>query len=304
MAALARLADELGYDTATCSHIAARDSFTALAGLAMATGRVRLATAVAPIYHRSPASMAQTAATIDDLSGGRFQLGLGVGHRVTMGGWHGQEIGRPVPEMREYVALVRALLAGTEPPAGQRWNSTFRFAGLTPRPGLPILLAGLSPAMLRLAGEVADGVVLWACPPRYVRDVVLPEVARGRAAVGKSLDGFAVMPAIPIAVGADRGAALAGIRAELHRYLGLPFYRAMFSAAGYHSDLSAYDAADSRDAQEKAISAEFIAALCAIGDEAEARATIARYQAAGATNPILTAIQGTDFTRALRAAIS
>jgi alkanesulfonate monooxygenase SsuD/methylene tetrahydromethanopterin reductase-like flavin-dependent oxidoreductase (luciferase family) len=304
MAALARLADELGYDTATCSHIAARDSFTALAGLAMVTGRVRLATAVAPIYHRSPASMAQTAATIDDLSGGRFRLGLGVGHRVTMGGWHGQEIGRPVPEMREYVALVRALLAGTETPAGQRWKSTFRFTGITPRPDLPVLLAGLSPAMLRLAGEVADGVVLWACPAHYVRDVVLPEVAKGRAAVGKSLDGFAVMPAIPIAVGADHRTALTGIRAELHRYFGLPFYRAMFSAAGYDSDLRAYDSAGDRDVQEEAISEEFIAALCAIGDEAEARATIARYQAAGATNPILTAVQGTDFTRSLRAAIS
>jgi alkanesulfonate monooxygenase SsuD/methylene tetrahydromethanopterin reductase-like flavin-dependent oxidoreductase (luciferase family) len=304
MIALTRLADELGYDTATCSHIAARDSFTALAALAMVTERVRLATAVAPIYHRSPASMAQTAATIDDLSGGRFQLGLGVGHRVTMGGWHGQEIGRPVPEMREYVALVRALFAGDEPPTGQRWNSTFRFTSVKPRPDLPILLAGLSPAMLRLAGEIADGVVLWACPTHYVRDVVLPEVAKGRAAAGKSLDGFAVMPAIPIAVGADRGAALAGIRAELHRYFGLPFYRAMFSAAGYESELHEYDNADDHDAQEKAISEEFIAALCAIGDDVEARATIDRYRAAGATNPILTAVGGTDFTQSLRVAIA
>ncbi|MDT7777012.1 MAG: hypothetical protein QOC67_5936, partial [Pseudonocardiales bacterium] len=108
----ARLADELGYDTIMCSHIAARDSFTTLAALAQHTQRVRLATAVAPIYHRSPASMAQTAATVDDASAGRFILGLGTGHRVTMGGWHGQEIGKPVPEMREYLAVVRAILAG------------------------------------------------------------------------------------------------------------------------------------------------------------------------------------------------
>ncbi|HEX4221590.1 MAG TPA: LLM class flavin-dependent oxidoreductase [Pseudonocardiaceae bacterium] len=302
MIGYARLADELGYHTIACSHIAARDSFTALAGLAMATERVRLATAVAPIYHRSPASMAQTAATIDDLSGGRFRLGLGVGHRVTMGGWHGQEIGNPTAEMREYVTLVRALLAGAEPPTGQRWNSTFRFTGFTPRPDLPILLAGLSPAMLRLAGEIADGVVLWACPADYVRDVVVPEVAKGRAAAGKSLAGFAVMPAIPVAADADPVVAYHGIREELHRYFGLPFYRKMFAAAGYQDDLDAFDAADGRAAQQAAISAEFIDALCAIGEDADVRATIDRYRQAGATNPILTNIRGTDFATSLRAA--
>lgn len=111
-----RLAEELGYDSVLCSHIAARDSFTLLAGLAMHTDRIHLGTAVAPIYHRSPASMAQTAATLDELSGGRFRLGLGTGHRVTMGGWHGQDIGKPVPEMREYLAIVRAILAGQVPP--------------------------------------------------------------------------------------------------------------------------------------------------------------------------------------------
>ena len=302
MATLARLADELGYDTVTCSHIAARDSFTSLAALAMVTERVHLGTAVAPIYHRSPASMAQTAATVDDVSGGRFRLGLGVGHRVTMGGWHGQEIGKPVPEMREYVTLVRALLAGAEPPPGERWNSTFRFTAFEPRPDIPIVLAGLSPAMLRLAGEIADGVVLWACPADYVRDVVVPEVAKGRAAAGKSMDGFAVMPAIPVAADAHRAAALAGIRSELHRYFGLPFYRAMFDAAGYADDLRAYDeAAGDQARQEKTISVGLIEALCGIGD---IPASVARYREAGATNPILTGIRGTDFATSLRVAYS
>src|SRR5260370_20652534 len=123
--------------------------------------------------------MAQTGGTIDDLSGGRFRLGLGTGHRATMGGWHGQDIGHPVAEMREYVALVRALLAGGEPPAGLRWNSSFAFNGFNARADIPVHLAGLSPAMLRLAGEIADGAVLWACPASYVGDVATPEVAAG-----------------------------------------------------------------------------------------------------------------------------
>jgi len=124
------LANELGYDSINCSHSRARDSFTTLAALASVAPRVRLATAVAPIYHRSPASMAQTAATVDDLSGGRFRLGLGTGHRITMAQWHGAEIGRPLAEMREYVGVVRALWAGRDATDGTRWRSEFGFVDL------------------------------------------------------------------------------------------------------------------------------------------------------------------------------
>ena len=305
----AALADRLGYDSINCSHIAARDSFTTLAGLAHLAPSVTLATSVAPIYHRSPASMAQTAATIDDLSGGRFRLCLGTGHRATMGGWHGQDIGNPVAEMREYVALVRALLAGTglagrERPAGRRWNSTFAFNGFTPRADIPIYLAGLSPAMLRLAGEIADGVVLWACPGSYVADVVVPEIAAGRARAGRELAGFDICAAIPSAVVDDPAVAYQGIRTELHRYFGLPFYRAMFAHAGYEADIAAYDAAPDPAAKRAAISDPFIEDLCAIGKPADVAAGVARYRAAGATNPMITNITGTDLGATMRAAIS
>ena len=297
------LADRLGYDSINCSHIAARDSFTTLAALAHLAPSVTLATAVAPIYHRSPATMAQTAATVDDLSGGRFRLGLGTGHRVTMGGWHGQDIGNPVAEMREYVALVRALLAGTEPPPGVRWNSSFAFNGFKARSNIPVYLAGLSPAMLRLAGEIADGVLLWACPASYVKDVVTREVAAGRERVGQGLDGFDICAAVPSAVVADRAVAHDGIRAELHRYFGLPFYRAMFAHAGYEANIAAYDAADA-GAQRAAISDAFIDDLCAIGTPEDVAAGVARYRAAGATNPMITNIAGTDLRPTLHAAVA
>jgi len=300
----AALADELGYDSINCSHIAARDSFTTLAGLAHLAPSVTLATAVAPIYHRSAASMAQTAATVDDLSGGRFRLGLGTGHRVTMGGWHGQDIGNPISEMREYVALVRALLAGAEPPAGLRWNSSFGFNGFKPRADIPVYLAGLSPAMLRLAGEIAEGVVLWACPASYVREVVTREIAVGRARVGRDLDGFDICAAVPSAALTDPAVARHGIRTELHRYFSLPFYRAMFAEAGYEADIAAYDAAADVTAQRTAISDAFIDDLCAIGTPQEVAAGVARYRAAGATNPMITNVPGTDLRLALRAAVA
>ena len=83
------------------------------------------------------------------------------------------------------------------------------------RPDLPIYLAGLSPGMLRLAGEIADGVILWLCNPNYIRDVVVPTVREGREKAGKELDGFDIVAAVPSAVSDDPTAALEQLRSEL-----------------------------------------------------------------------------------------
>src|SRR4051812_14277137 len=188
-----RLAEELGYEACYVTHIAGRESLTLITIYASATERIRVGTGVVPIYTRTPATMAQTAATIDELSQGRMNLGLGVSHRPVVERWHGQTIDRPVAEMREYVTIVRAILRGEEPPQGERWRTGFRLAGLDPRPELPIYVAALSPAMLRLAGEIADGVILWLCNPNYIREVVVPEVRAGRERAGKPAEGFDIV---------------------------------------------------------------------------------------------------------------
>jgi alkanesulfonate monooxygenase SsuD/methylene tetrahydromethanopterin reductase-like flavin-dependent oxidoreductase (luciferase family) len=103
---------------------------------------------------------------------------------------------------------------------------------------------------------------------------------------------------------ADPAVAHQGIRAELHRYFGLPFYRAMFAQAGYDADIAAYDAAADVGAQRAAISDAFIDDLCAIGTPQDVAAGVARYRAAGATNPMITNITGTDLRPTLRAVLS
>src|SRR5215203_6778311 len=185
-----RLAEELGYESCWVTHVNGRESLTVLTAYAGVTQRIRLGTGVVPIYTRTPATMAQTAATIDDVSGGRLNLGLGVSHRPVVEGWYGQTIDKPVAEMREYVSIVRAILRGEAPPAGAKWQTGFQLIGVDPRPELPIYLAGLSPAMLRLAGEIGDGVILWLCVPEYIHDVVVPAVREGRERAGQDLDGF------------------------------------------------------------------------------------------------------------------
>ena len=199
-----RLAESLGYETVYVTHIAGRESLTVLTAYALSTTSIRVGTGVVPIYTRTPATMAQTAATIDELSGGRLTLGLGLSHRPVVEGWHGQKIEHPVAEMREYAGIVRAILRGEDPPRGEKWQTGFHLLGLDPRPQLPIYLAGLSPGMLRLAGEIADGVILWLCNPRYIRDVVIPAVGAGRERAGLTLEGFDVVAAIPAALTDDR----------------------------------------------------------------------------------------------------
>jgi alkanesulfonate monooxygenase SsuD/methylene tetrahydromethanopterin reductase-like flavin-dependent oxidoreductase (luciferase family) len=219
------LADRLGLEAAYTTHIAGRDSLTVLMAYASASDRIRLGTGVVPIFSRTPATMAQSAATIDEYSGGRMVLGLGVSHRVTVENWHGAKIDKPVTQMREYLGGVRAILRGTEPPDSERFPTKFAFMGYSAREDLPIYVAALSPNMLRLAGELADGVMLWLCSPSYIRETVIPTVREGLERAGGSPDDFDVVAAVPSALTDDAEAARATFRQELIPYASLPFYR-------------------------------------------------------------------------------
>ena len=298
-----RLAESLGYHSVFVTHIAGRESLTVLTAYALATERIRVGTGVVPIYTRTPATMAQTAATIDELSGGRLSLGLGVSHRPVVEGWHGQTIDHPVAEMREYVQIVRAILRGEDPPVGEKWSTGFHLAGLDPRPEMPIFIAALSPAMIELAGEIGDGVMLWLCNPSYVRDVVVPAARAGRERAGESLDGFEIVAAVPAALTDDKAAAYDAMRSDLLTYFSLPFYRTMLERSGYGEDIAAFDAARGDAAgMRAAISDGFLDALTATGEEPGVRAGVDRYVEAGVTLPCVGPIPKTDFEATLRAA--
>jgi alkanesulfonate monooxygenase SsuD/methylene tetrahydromethanopterin reductase-like flavin-dependent oxidoreductase (luciferase family) len=298
------LAERLGYESAYVTHIAGRDSVTTLMAYAARSERLRVGTGVTPIYSRTPVATAQSFATLDEFSGGRAIIGLGVSHRPVVEAWYGQTIEKPVREMREYVGVVRAILRGEDPPHGERFGSSFHFIGFEPRPDIPIYLAGLSPGMLRLSGEIADGVVLWLCTPNYIRDVVVPTVAEGRAKAGKSPEGFDIVAAVPSAVTSDPDAAKAQLRSELIPYFSLPFYRSMIERSGFEEDLAAFDGhleEGDLDAAVAGISDRFLSSLAAIGSADEAAATVRRYAESGATSPCLGGVSKTDFDATLEA---
>jgi alkanesulfonate monooxygenase SsuD/methylene tetrahydromethanopterin reductase-like flavin-dependent oxidoreductase (luciferase family) len=299
-----RKAEVLGYESAYVTHIAARDSVTTLMAYASRTERIRLGTGVMPIYSRTPVASAQSFATLDEFSGGRAVVGLGVSHRPVVEGWYGQTIDKPVREMREYVQVLRAIFRGEDPPPSGRFPTGFHFMGYSARADLPIYVAGLSPGMLRLAGEVADGVILWLCNPHYIRDVVVPTVTEGREKSGKALDGFDIVAAVPSAVTGEPEEARARLRSELMPYFSLPFYRAMIERSGFEADVEGFDRGMQEgepDAAVAAISDQYLGMLAAIGTPEEAAASVRRYRDCGATSPCVGGIAKTDFDLTLEA---
>ncbi|HXH81583.1 MAG TPA: LLM class flavin-dependent oxidoreductase, partial [Candidatus Tectomicrobia bacterium] len=187
---LVRRAEALGYESVWVTHGLGRDSFLVLAAYAAATTRIGLANGVVPIYPRHPVATAQAALTLAETSGGRFTLGIGVSHRASMEAMLGMPLVDPLGMTREYVAVLRGALGEGVDFEGRHFRVRWSLA-VPKRPPAPrVYLAALGPKMCELAGEIADGAVLWLCPPAYVRDVAVPAIERGRRRAGKRLEGF------------------------------------------------------------------------------------------------------------------
>jgi alkanesulfonate monooxygenase SsuD/methylene tetrahydromethanopterin reductase-like flavin-dependent oxidoreductase (luciferase family) len=289
--ARASLAETLGYELVLTNHVANRDGLVTLAAYAGTTTRVRLATGVYPAFAMSPLALGQQAASLDEVIGGRLTLGIGTSHRRVIEGWHRRPFPEsPVTAMRETLTILRSLfqrgaaeMDGTEVAIGP-----FAFHGFEPRPDLRIHIAGLGPAMCRLAGELADGLVLWLCEPDYIERTVIPAVREGAESAGRDPAEIEIVAAITTALAGDPGPATARFRRSLIPYLSLPFYRRMFERAGFEDELARFDRgmeADDVDAALEGISDEMTASLSAIGDGTEITRVLDRYRRAGVTHP-------------------
>ncbi|MGC8475422.1 MAG: LLM class flavin-dependent oxidoreductase [Acetobacteraceae bacterium] len=232
--------------------------------LATATERMLFGPAIAPIYARAPLDLAQSAAFLHELSDGRFRLGLGVAHAPSHQRM-GVVAGRPLADMREYVARLRAV------------------EGVGPLP--PIVLAALRPRMVALAGEIAEGVVL----ANTLRDH-MPTALAALPPARRSDPGFFIGAMIPTCVSADRAAARAVHRRTLTRYAGLPNYRNYWREAGFAAEMAAIETAlaEGREAEVPALLTDRWIDQITLSGPAEAiRDGVAAWVAAGVATPIL-----------------
>jgi F420-dependent oxidoreductase-like protein len=225
---LAKEADRLGYSVVWAAEAYGSDAATVLAWTAAQTERIDIGSAVFQIPARTPAMTAMTAATLDSLSGGRFRLGLGVSGPQVSEGWHGVRFDKPLARTREYVDIVRLVLARrTVHYKGDHWTLPLpdgpgKALSLTihlVREHIPIYLASVGPKNLELAGEIADGWLAIFFAPEHAEES-LQHVRAGRAKAGKDMAGFDVVPSVPVVMGDDLAACAGALRGYAALYVG------------------------------------------------------------------------------------
>ena len=289
----ATTAESLGYESVWTSQLPpARDASLVLAAYAARTERIKLGTGVLPIYTRHPTAMVQMASSLDEMSGGRFILGIGVSHKVTVEGMWGMRLEHPADAMREYLTIVTTSIRE----GGCSFEGRFftaRWAYSAPRrPDMPVMISALSPRMLELAGELADGVVLWMCTPRYIKEQVIPIVTAGRVKAGKSIEGFEIVAAVPVSLTSNRELGLGVFRQTVSTYAGLPYYRKALDAGGFKEELDAGNPSDT-----------LLDELAGIGDEEQVRGAIRRYREAGVTLPAVGPFAGHEGAKGYEATL-
>jgi F420-dependent oxidoreductase-like protein len=205
------------------------DPFIALALAGGVTTSIGLGIAVVPTWPRHPIVMAQQAASASAACGGRFRLGIGASHAPVMR-MYGIEFDRPISHLREYLAIVQALLAdGRVTHDGERYQVT-GFLDVADAPAPPVLLGVLREQTARLAGGHADGALCWLCPAGYLREVIAPNIEAGAVAADRAAP--PMIAELPCALSTDREAVHAMAAQDLAVYPHMPFYRGIFEAAG------------------------------------------------------------------------
>jgi F420-dependent oxidoreductase-like protein len=318
--ALAQEADRLGFSVVWTAEAYGSDSPSMLAWIAGQTSRIDLGSGVMQIPARSPATTAMTAATIDALSGGRFRLGLGVSGPQVSEGWHGVRFGKPLARTREYVDIVRMALARQPVQyAGEHYTlplpdgpgKSVRLSFHPPRTEIPIYLAAVGPKNLELAGEIAEGWLAVFFAPEHAGELLGP-VRAGRERAGKAMDGFDVVPTVPVVVGEDPVACAELVRWYAALYVGgmgsreQNFYHQLATRMGYGAaarevqDL--YLAKRQRDAAA-AVPFEFIDSTSLLGPVDRIAERMRAYAAAGVTTLSVSVFAGDaeDGIRTLRA---
>lgn len=249
-------AERLGFDSVWAAEAYGSDVATVLAWIGARTSRINLGSAIFQMPARTPAMTAMTAATLDMLSGGRVLLGLGLSGPQVVEGWHGRPYGKPLAKTREYVSIVRSVLARREPLIhdGEHYQIPYRGPDATGlgkplklithplRADIPIYLASIGPKNVRLTAEIADGWLPVFYSPARAGEVWGDLISEGLKRSGTPGKPFDIAPSVTASVTDELDAARAMVKPELALYVGgmgakgRNFYNDLACRYGYESE--------------------------------------------------------------------
>ncbi len=291
--ALARAADQLGYETLRIAEHNGWDPFPVLAHLASVTERIKLGTGVASVFGRSPAQLAQAAVTVDAISRGRLVLGLGTSGPLFVRGWHGVPYESGLARLRETVEIVR-LLARREPLVhrGRVFDLEDGLSlGVRPvRDRIPVFLGSLTPRGLELAGEIADGWLPTFFSPRHFEPLLRPHLERGASRSGRSLSDLAICVSQSVHVTDDVDEGRDAVRPQLALFIGgmgtrrTNYYNRLWRRYGFEAEAERIQAcylAGREDEAAEAVTDEMVDLVTIVGPVARCRERLRELELAG-----------------------
>jgi len=285
---LAKEAEDAGFESVWATELY-RTSFQQLAAVAAETQSIKLGTAVALAFVRSPLITSLTALDLDEVSRGRLILGLGSGAKRTNELWHGLTHGKPVTRMRECIEVIRHIigashLAGPISYEGEYYNISTRgyHRAFKPvRDSIPIYLAGVGATMTQAAGEVADGYIGHVvCSLRYIKDVVSKSLKKGMKSGNKDPNNFTTASIITCAVSQDKKRARQAARATIAFYSTVRTYEPPFKLHGFEKEtVKIREAFFNRDVEAmiENVSDDMVDTFAIVGTPEECRKRVKEY---------------------------
>ena len=285
---LAQIAEEEGFDTLFAGEIAGIEAFALLGAIAQVTERIRLAPGVVSIYNRSPVLTGMAFATLSSLAPGRIAAGLGTGSHRIVEDWNGRELRAPLTTMREFIAALRAVVAGERVDVHGEEIVVRGYRLQMPSEGpLPVLVGAFNRAMLRLAGEIADGVVLAWSPMEELPDRIA-DVRDGARRAGRDPDSLEIAVYLQAYAGPHIAEAIERFRRLVLEYAVRPTHRAAFAGSFPEIERATelWNAGERKQALALVPDAAVLR-LAPIGDAETVVARIEEARTAGATLPVV-----------------
>jgi F420-dependent oxidoreductase-like protein len=316
-----KYAEDLGYDSIWTAEAYGADAVTPAAWILAQTNKIKVGTSIMQMPARSPACSAMTAMTLNQLSNGRFIVGLGASGPQVVEGWHGVAYGRPVTRTKEYISIMKKIFAREAAVEHEGFHYSLPYSGedgtglgkplksiLQADKDIPIYTASITPNGLSGSAEVADGVFpIWMDPSKP--EVLLPHIEKGLAKSGRTLMEFDIAPFITCIMGDDINACRQPIKGNMALYIGgmgardKNFYNDYCKALGFEDaavKIQDLYLSGKKDEAMAAVPDELVDACHLVGPAEHIREQLTRWKSAGTSGVVGSMLIGSGQTEALK----